>query len=262
MTLEEIKTIELNVLKEVHSFCEKNNIKYYLTFGTLLGAIRHNGFIPWDDDIDIFIEREDYERFIKTFESNGCYCLSKLNFKEYPFDFAKVCDSNTIKIEPTRFHKTKKFGIDIDVFPLDYYYEPNFDKKVSKKWRFYRNLWNVSSVDYHFSNFFKRIAFVIVQFFAKPFTYYSLRRIDKILHKKSNDAPVGYITGFCVSERIRTYKLEWFENRELHSFEGGLFYIPSKYDELLSSIYGDYMKLPPEEKRVSHHDYVVEERKK
>lgn len=250
--INKIKNIELEILKVVHSFCQKENIEYYLTFGTLIGAIRHNGFIPWDDDIDIFIPRKDYCRFIDIFKMDGYECYSQKT-KSYPFTYAKVFDTRTIKTESSRIKLP--IGIDIDVFPLDYYYEADYNLTIEKKWKFYCKLWKLSVGSFRASTLIKTIFQFPLKIILHPFSSKISKKIEKLIYVDKKKEPLGYITGFCTSEKIRVYKLEWFGKRILHQFENFDFYIPNGYDEFLKSIYGDYMLLPPMDIRKTHHNF-------
>ena len=117
--LEELRVIQLELLQQIADFCEKNNIKYFLAYGTLIGAIRHKGYIPWDDDIDIVMPRDDYDRFLELY--NEAYPFSKVvdmyNTKHYGFAFAKVHDVRTIIYETQ--YAQDSFGVFVDVFPID-----------------------------------------------------------------------------------------------------------------------------------------------
>ena len=115
----ELKKIELNILKDVHDYCVGNNLKYYLWYGTLLGAVRHHGFIPWDDDVDIAMPRKDYDYFIKHYISEKYNVEACETVSTYQMPFAKVYDINTIKKEPIYYKKGVTRGVDIDIFPLD-----------------------------------------------------------------------------------------------------------------------------------------------
>ena len=118
---EEIKKIEISILDYIASVCEENNIGYYLAYGTLLGAIRHHGFIPWDDDIDIYMLREDYMKFIEIAKEHIHHrykLLSIYNDDDYYYEFAKVVDSNT-KLKINNVKQIKKEGVWVDIFPLD-----------------------------------------------------------------------------------------------------------------------------------------------
>lgn len=262
LSFEETKTIELNILKDIHSFCTRNNITYFLTFGTLIGAIRHNGFIPWDDDIDIFIPRGDYEKFIQLYRSEKYVCYALENNGFYPFSYAKVIDKSTIKKEPVHISKKISLGIDVDVFPLNPYYEEGYDKKINKKWHFYRRLWHISISRFRKNNLLKTICCFPAIIILRPFCRVFAKKISNLtLFKITNQKPIGFITAFCTSEKIRVYNPDWFEKAILHKFQDFDFFIPSGYDELLRSIYGDYMMLPPQEKRISHHTNICYSKK-
>ena len=131
ITQEECRRLQVSMLKEIDSFCRTNAISYFLAFGTLLGAIRHRGFIPWDDDVDIMMPRKDYEKFMILFPSKGrIRFLTAQNTENYPYAFGKVIDTHTIKIEPLR-SKYQVIGLDVDVFPIDNYPE---DFEETKRW--------------------------------------------------------------------------------------------------------------------------------
>ena len=119
ISLNELRKIQIDILDKVHNFCIQNNITYFLSSGTLLGAIRHGGYIPWDDDIDLYMPRESYERFINIYkdDSHDTRVITLYNNKEYYYPFAKVEDTNSIVIEnvPEKFN----IGINIDIFPID-----------------------------------------------------------------------------------------------------------------------------------------------
>ena len=259
ITFEETKSIELNILKSVHDFCCKNRLTYYLTFGTLLGAVRHDGFIPWDDDIDIFMPRSDYERFISTFSFEGLKCLSLDHDKGYPFSYAKVIDLRTIKKEPIHLSKKIELGVDIDIFPLDYYYEEGFDKRIYKKWHTYCRLWSLSVSKLRSKGVLKTILLFPIKIALRPFYRIIARKISyltynkEIIDRNEKREPIGFVSAFCTSPAVWTYKIQWFEKTIFHKFESFDFLIPVGYDELLRKVYGEYMSLPPVNKRISHH---------
>ena len=257
-SLDEIKGIELAILKEVHTFCEENNLKYFLAYGTLLGSIRHNGFIPWDDDIDIWMLREDYDFFEERFPEWGAkrnLYIAGPHSKEHflPRHMLKVCDDRTVLME-SKYKNHNSMGLFIDIFPLDRISEnPVIQKAVLKIVRSYKyriiasNLDKNSSVYKNF-NFIKKMATIL----GSKGNPRSLVEKYVKLAKRFSDNNSGLVTAFY-SARPNVYSLKDFVPAVLHDFEDAQFYIPNGYDAILRKQYGDYMKLPPEEKRVPEH---------
>ena len=133
LSMDEIKSVELEILKYIHNFCIENDIKYFLNYGTLIGAVRHKGFIPWDDDIDICMFRKDYEKFIDLFsKDDGIYKILSLETDDkYYNNFIKVINSKT-KIEDERNYKTYDLGIFVDIFPIDSFDDLKLVEKTYK----------------------------------------------------------------------------------------------------------------------------------
>ncbi|MFR5682857.1 MAG: phosphorylcholine transferase LicD [Clostridia bacterium] len=119
MSLEEIKSIQLDILSQVANYCDRNGLRYFLAYGTLLGAVRHKGYIPWDDDIDIMMPRPDYMQFINSFNNEKCALRVGSHYldKNYPYVIAKVYDTSTLCKE--NIDVEYSIGINIDVFPID-----------------------------------------------------------------------------------------------------------------------------------------------
>ncbi len=251
LTLDEKKKIMLNILIDFKDFCDKNNIKFTLICGTLLGAVRHQGFIPWDDDIDVTMSRKDYEKLISLMKINN-----KINdhiiFSSYEVDnniwpFGKVYDTNTVAKtydEPGLHH------IWIDVFPLDNVSKSNRELKQGKRLRaiMLAKLCQ-KNVNSKFKYFIKMIIKCLLCFV--PARHYT-KKIIKISKKYMNEntTDVGYINwGLGVKER---FVRSDFEGETELLFEGVMMPVPKKYDKILKQIYGNYMELPPENKRIIH----------
>lgn len=256
ISFEEGKQIELEILLKVADFCDQHGLRYYLTYGTLLGAIRHKGFIPWDDDIDITMPRADYNKLIQIFneqnEDNRYFLLDpKAKHSDHPY--VKIVDTRTVKKElGTR--KGSLLGIDIDVFPQDGM--PSDDKEYDK---WYAQLFKQYK-KYQFSAAslkgwgFKRKIHLLMY---KPYALFRkkiFKKAEKLhaLYPYETSEYVGSMETIynCKQNRL---KKEYFDGYALVEFEGHQLKAPKCYHEVLTGIYGDYMKLPPEEKRVAHH---------
>ena len=251
--LKEIHKIELDILKYVAEFLEKNNLRYYLAYGTLLGAVRHKGFIPWDDDIDIQMPRADYDKLIEIFneqnKESDYFLISPYDEKSKHF-IAKIINKKTLKIEP--FVKNDfEFGIDIDIFPLDaqtedYIEFENIYNKVTKIASTYNMLTQFNTL--------KRKVYRLVNFFRSRNKKVYQQKIDKLV-KNYNFDNSKYVGSVCssVNSLGDRHKSSCFESSVKLEFEGCLFNCPVGYDKILTDLFGDYMQLPPENQRITHH---------
>lgn len=256
ITYIELRTIQLDVLQYVHNFCQEHNIKYSLAYGTLLGAVRHGGYIPWDDDIDIAMLRDDYERFAKEFNSEkGPYRFYDCrNDKDVHIAFGKVADTRTLIEEGA---STKNLGVAIDVFPIDDLcdtYEES--RKYYRSYNFAKNLLilkcrNVSDV----RSWWKKPVFAIVKVMTCWYSLHkiSLKMTERIFKKRNpNSAYVGLIVAGYENEIITRHV--WNEYDRI-LFEGRYFCAIKDTHTYLTNEYGDYMQLPPEKERVPKHDF-------
>lgn len=257
MTLEETKQVELEILTNVADFCDKHEIQYFLAYGTLIGAVRHKGFIPWDDDIDIWMPRADYNRFLKIYNkenSDSQYKVISPYDKISRHSFVKVIDTRTAKIESGIDYSNGYLGVDVDVFPLDGQPDDDgdFKKFYNKKYLYYK-LHNNSISAMNFGSWKYRI-YKLAFFGTKPFKNVFLRKCDNIARKYTyeNSKLIGAVSTIYNSKKNR-YKKDWFNDSITVDFENKKFKIPVGYDEILTQMYGDYMQLPPIEKQVTHH---------
>ncbi|MBE5805349.1 MAG: oligosaccharide repeat unit polymerase [Clostridiales bacterium] len=255
----EIQLEELEILKNVVRYLEDNNLKYSLCAGTLLGAVRHNGFIPWDDDIDIFMPREDYDKFIKICndkEINKDYVLETIERNNSKYPFAKIVNKKII-IESK---SSEDINLWIDIFPIDGYSEDYKEAVMqSKKIEFCKGLIylnNTAIIDIfkERKSWKNKILKIILKPIALiiPIQIVSKKMIKICKKYKYSESKFvgGYIWGYGICERLEK---ESFILRTIKmNFEGINFNVPEGYDLYLKSIYGDYMKLPPEEKRITH----------
>lgn len=268
LSVDEVKKVQLDILKAVDKWCKDNGIKYFMTCGTLLGAVRHKGYIPWDDDIDIVMLRPDYERFISEFNKNRDDNLSVLHYSidpQFPYEFAKIQDTRT-KIEENS-GVTYDLGINIDLFVLDNLgADPNDAEKLAKKLKFPMSIFSIKLIvknKYHTRTLAKRIGVDVLKALASPFTVnWCVNRFNTIAKSHADEEQGEYLAG--LSSRSfnpkQKYRYEWFKDTVELKFEDCVLSAPIGYDEVLTVLYGDYMCLPPVEKQVTHHDYVAYER--
>ncbi|MBE6133355.1 MAG: LicD family protein [Erysipelotrichaceae bacterium] len=253
-----IKELELGVLIEIHNFCVKHNLQYFLACGTLIGAIRHNGFIPWDDDIDIMMKRKDYDFFIHHFGNDRYGVNSCTTNKNYYWSYAKAYDKHTLKIENKKSYKLNQ-GVDVDIFVLNDCCDIDFAKRKEKKRRILQVLWSFSIRDWKKVTSFKCFIANLVSVFLRPLSNHLAKKMNRLtlMDKNQSDVCNHYQIFSLVGNRIHIMEKEWFSKQIPHKFEKYYFFIPVGYDQVLKEEFGDYMKLPPIEQRVSHHSNRV-----
>ena len=248
ITLTELKQIELDILDFIDAVCKENNLKYYLAYGTLLGAIRHKGFIPWDDDIDIYMLRQDYEKFINIV--GKCHdrykVLSMYNDARYYYEFAKVVDSHT-SVETPDIINNGNEGVWVDIFPLDY---TSSMLKVQKTIINICVACRILSVYKHFPTKHSRVLYPVWLISKAIGPRFFLRISDFFVKRGRNHEKVGYLSSVGVDKYF--FDSKWCDNTMLVPFEGRQYPAFEAYDEYLKYQYGNYMELPPVDKRVSH----------
>ena len=265
LTVNEIKDINLKTLLYFDSFCKENGLRYYLAFGTLLGAVRHNGYIPWDDDIDVLMPRGSYEKLtsLSAQIDNKYSLLSYRTQPDYLLPYMKLCDNQSIVL-PSRLSNGFLYGLSIDIFPLDknpYYtyceaeaFRSKIKDQLSKAMR-KTIVWGVKNTGliYSVKRFAKRLLFQLNNRRNKLFMEYS--NIDMLLKSASSDK-AEYV--FYPYDKYNSlWKAEHFTENEPQElvFENHLFPVPHGWDEVLRTSYGDYTVLPPVEERKSNHTY-------
>lgn len=250
--IEELKKIELEILDDVTNFCKEHGLRYFLAYGTLLGAIRHKGYIPWDDDIDIHMPRPDYEKFLNLYnkeQKNNKAIAPEINPK-YRYPFAKVYRKDTIVKE---FHfKPNDFGVYIDIFPLDGY----AGEKQAYQCGELRRYMHVKNFIFLPEMKISRILrLTITKLILLPFGIRKMiAKISSIAQqKKYNDSELVFssYSRFAAKE---IFPRSIFEGYQHVTFEGKEYRAPLDCDVYLRTLYGDYMTLPPEEQRYSTHN--------
>ena len=261
--IDELKKLQVEMLVLIDEFCQHNNIRYSLSSGTLIGAVRHKGYIPWDDDIDIMMPREDYDRFVSTF--NGAYGHLSLLAPEinsnYYAPYANVFDNRTLLLEGDNSHRGIEIGVKIDIFPIDTVPD-DLDAYKNEMYTAHR----INAIMYDKRNkcpfeFTKeRIKLYIKKAIYAFIPYSFLQKKIRSLAVGTGGTAASYVD--FVVYNIYYKKLPRFSRSVMDSyirvpFEGKEFSIVSNYDEVLKAMYGDYMQLPPLEKRVTHHNFSV-----
>ena len=262
-TLRNVQLIQLEIAKEVKRICEKNKIVYWLDSGSLLGAVRHQGFIPWDDDLDIGMKRSDYNKFISIAqkELSSDYVFQDWNTDpNYGLSFAKIRKKGTVYIENKAQNSLAENGIYIDIFPYDLYGDSILKQGVPLK-IIKLLMSNKAGIETWRENDSINIPKFLIHMPFKAMSYLFKRKflikMYNIISQKYNNHSLDYF----FPQGISNYG-KWIipvaamkEMIEL-PFEDTTFKVPKGYDEYLTHAYGDYMKLPPEDKRENRHQII------
>jgi len=253
--LKKLQFQEIEVLDEIVRICDKHQIDYFLVGGTCLGAIRHKGFIPWDDDIDIAMLREDYERFIdiaiKELDDKYFIQCNKTD-PDYYLGFIKIRKNNTTLILEEEFNTESHQGFFVDIFPLDYTDNLNsFSLKINIILA--KNLTETMLYKKKYKKF-KELRHPIISALGLPFSIQKLQKIVNKLMQKQNHKEHKYIGSFAGAYHYKkdSFPIDKVLPASLVEFEGKKYKTFNNPKWYLEHLYGDYMKLPPQEKRVSH----------
>lgn len=259
--LRKLQLVELHMMKKIAKICEENDIKYYLCGGSLLGAIRHGGFIPWDDDLDITMYREDLDKLVSIIKSNYTEEFFVQDFetdKHYTRYITKIRLNGTKQMEDGYDKDDIHQGVYIDIFPLDHVTKKD-GLGLKFRGRLIRWLFAYKTIRCTKDKKTTGIKKVFIKI-LKPFTYLIPQKlINKMFHWActATDKPgAKYTTSFASHYRWKKQLVEndVYGEGVLHQFEGCNFRIPSQYHTLLLQIFGSkYMELPPEDKRDSGH---------
>lgn len=259
INLEELKLLQLEILYKIDIFCKKNNIKYFLSAGSLIGAVRHGGYIPWDDDIDIMMLRTDYDKFIQSFNGYYEYLVvdaPELNWNYYA-PYANIFDNRTILDEGYNGHRGQNIGVKIDLFPYDNLPESDIIYKITQ-WIVLR-LNSLLGLKRSLMPF-KKLS-IKKQIGKMLFCWLPYSIIQRFIHTiaVSNMHSVNsdvFLRTFDITKLMRAPK-ELFDTAIYMKFENNMFPVPVGYDEFLRIRFGNYMQLPPMEQRIAHHNFKV-----
>ena len=261
--LNKVRNVQLEIAKEIRRVCEENEISCFLAHGTFLGAVRHGGFIPWDDDMDMGMLRRDYEKFcrIAPQKLKPEYCLQTWYTEpNYGLPFGKVMKRGTVYLENKKSRRLQENGIYVDIFPYDYapedpYQQKNLAARLLSIYRVrlmkcgYRPWMENDSIVWK-----KRIGYL----------YYQLKSLfvnQQTLARDYDTLAVAIHDSLVICERNGRTQPNYYERRfveELadYTFEGEIFKGPKDYDSYLKNLYGDYMVLPPEGERENRHQII------
>lgn len=259
--IDELKEIQLDILLDIHEFCKANNIKYSLAYGTLLGAIRHKGYIPWDEDIDIMMYRPDYERFVNCFSGFCDYlsiCAPELDLNYYA-PYANVWDNRTVLFEGAERadYRGEPIGVKIDIFPIDNTSNGIWSIRIAK-WLFmlwsrfrYKNEWLQNNIKLSRRQ-------LCANLIAQVLGYKNVQRLIMWNSKRLSKKDTGKVDMLAFFDKgDRKFDAKDFDSYIDVEFEGHLLPSIVGYDDYLRSTFGNYMQLPPEEERIPHHGFTA-----
>ena len=258
--LPKLHNCQLIIAREIKRLCDKHNIKYFIIAGTLLGAVRHGGFIPWDDDMDIGMLREDYEKFLKVAktELGGDFFLQTPETdKNYGLPFAKILLNGTVLVEATAGSDAKK-GIFVDVFPFDSVPESDDGKENhNKKTYFYKRLL-LAKLNYNVcakNDYVKRAVYFALKVMSAFYSHDKLvKKLESEITRYNNSKTEDIVNiGGAYGYKKETIKADWVRDTVEIPFEDMTISAPIDYIKYLETFYGDYMTPPPEDKRYNRH---------
>lgn len=265
LSIKETQQVSLEILKVIADICEEQNFRYALIYGTLIGAVRHHGFIPWDDDVDIMMPRPDYERFLKYFKANQhkyphLKLFNRQECENYPYMISRLSDSRYEIIMENE--EPYGIGVFVDIYPYDglgntkkeaLKYGLKGDHLSSLCYQSTRKHFSIETTSSPIRKLVKFPVFVVSKAIGKNYFQDKLEKLAAV--KNYDDSKyVGCVTWLSWGEKDIFLK-KWFDETLIVKFDKYKFRIPKYYDKILSHEYGDYMQLPPKEERIGHHFY-------
>lgn len=258
--LRKLQLAQLLILKKIDKLCIDNGLAYYLVGGTLLGAIRHQGFIPWDDDLDIAMYRDDYNRLqeiLKEQYTEELFLQTPSTDKNYNRQIAKIRLRGTYQVEKNLSNIEMNHGIYIDIFPLDYVRKDRgialfLRGKLIRILFAYNTMRSGKKTKMSLpKQIIKAMTTWITYLIPRRFVSFLFDYLCTMDNKKECEYTTSFLSGYGWKKQLHSNDV--YGGGVKVNFEGNLFNAPEKYEKVLSSLYGDYMKLPPLEKRHSGH---------
>ncbi|MCI5997237.1 MAG: LicD family protein [Peptoniphilaceae bacterium] len=266
--LRELQLKSLEMAKYFVNFCKENNLLCYLCGGGAIGSLRHGGFIPWDDDLDFFMPRDDYEKLVILWNERADvkkYTLVKAdkNLVDHNL-FITIRDNETTAIKPYQKGLEISHGVALDILPLDGCPTGSFQRKMQIVWGLVYSLFCAQVLPEKHGGLKKKISKVLLSVFKSKNIRYKIWKFAERKMTKYSIFDSEFITELCSGPYYmkKVYKKEWFTDNLYIQFEDTKMPIPIGYDGYLKTAFGDYMKLPPKEKQVPHHDLLFLDLKK
>lgn len=261
-TLRKLQLKELDTLVYFKEFCDKNNLLFYLCGGCCIGSLRTGGFIPWDDDIDILMPRDDYEKLYKLWDNDKQKRFKLLRTDEKIFTgniFTTIVDTETTCVKANQAHLDIPFGIMMDIFPIDGCPKGKFKRTMQKLNAMIYSLFLAQIVPENHGGIMALGSKFLLSIVRSPKAREKKWRNAERRMSKYKIADCEYITELCegVHSMQPEYPKEWFASAIYREFEGLQMPIPVGYDPYLKKAFGDYMTLPPEDKQKPHHDMIL-----
>lgn len=258
LTQSETRNTQLRLLDVFVAECEKHELEYFLYYGSLIGAIRHKGIIPWDDDIDLVMPRASYEKLKQiAWEKYDCEVVCPNESRTTPYLFSKLADKKTVLIENIE-SAVPRIGVNIDIFPLDYIGHPGLrSQAIMVLLKMLRVSQIIKTVKVSNHRAIAKNALLLLGKFSLLFL--SANRIARVAnHLVSKGGRYGLFGSlFGAYGHRELVDPDWVAEAVKVEFEKRILRAPCGYHEILTNLYGDYLKLPPLEKQVSHHSFIA-----
>ncbi len=265
LTPERVRKLQLKsleILLYFKKFCEEHNLLFYLCGGCCIGAVRHRGFIPWDDDIDVFMPRDDYEKLGKLwnkYADTDRYSYNRTTENKFVGHvMTTVTDNDTNIIRPWQKGKDGHKGVVIDILPLDGCAPAGVKRKIQMIWSMIFSLYCSRMVTVNHGKFISAACQILLAIVPSNKLKYKIWKFAEKQMSKYKISDCRYITELCAGPGYmkNEYPKEIFEKAVFKEFESHMMPLPIGYDTYLSIAFGDYMSLPPKEKQVPHHDII------
>ena len=267
LTMQQTQAISLEILHTVAGICEEQGLRYALIYGTLIGAVRHHGYIPWDDDVDIMMPRPDYDKLLAYLDENiqnypNLKVFNRETCPDYPYMITRISDDRYV-IEMAN-EKPYGMGVFIDIYPYDglgvtkeesVRYGLKGDRLSSLCYQATRKRYAIETTTSPLRKLLKFPVYLFAKMCGKDFFQKKLEKLARVKDYETSEY-IGCVVWLSWGEKD-IFPRKWFDETIMMPFDKYEFRVPKYYDEVLRHEYGDYMQLPPEEDRIGHHFYKV-----